>query len=317
MNAADGNLINSHVLRDIASEIIPPFENNRVRLLPERRILYSLARFVSEKDAAIDDTALETEMRLIATRLSHRQTSAYRPSSVLTESSTLAPFPYICHAATIEGGASVIFANEDAPETILQFLKSNGPNTYVPIYISELHAHLWLLNQAELLPRRPGRRGGLSENKSLAELGEATVEFRRFFYAPIISQLSLHNAYHDLWQKALRIPERTRWIEDTADKTAKLLSERRLKRLAIFSGAIGGFLISREIMEALSTSGLPWSLPHLYEWTALLRSPNPEAIESVLYRVHQWDLATLCVEIAGSTFGCLLSLFFNKRIGAE
>ncbi|MBU2732458.1 hypothetical protein [Acidithiobacillus ferridurans] len=119
------------------------------------------------------------------------------------------------------------------------------------------------------------------------------VEFRRFFYFPLISQLTVHNEYYWHSQEVLRIKERHNFLEQTTHDIAELLKARRVKWISRISGAIAGFLVTHEILELVSLSGLPGTVPNLRIWLTETAHASPQAISVLNSLVEHWDMACL------------------------
>ncbi|MDE2466070.1 MAG: hypothetical protein KGO02_20490 [Alphaproteobacteria bacterium] len=195
-------------LIEVAKALLPQTWAQKAGLQPHRLLMYSLARVQGRAD---EETLLE-----LGIRFSHRQTSDYRPKSRLLESSVLQPFPYLCHVLAPEGAASVIATEEDAASGFFKdFIPGTGANTYVPLFVASLHNHLWLLAQTEWLPATRSQKDKRHEIHDLEDVYERTVEFRRYFYFPMISQISLHNAFYERSQEVFKIAQRQRFLEQT------------------------------------------------------------------------------------------------------
>ena len=133
------------------------------------------------------------------------------------------------------------------------------------MFVASLHNHLWLLAQTEWLPAR-AQSGKRRQIHNLEEVYERAVEFRRFFYFPMVSQISLHNAFYECCEKVFKIMERQRFLEQTTRDIAELLKARRTKWIGRISGAAAGFLVGHELLDIVSQSGLPYTMPNLRVW---------------------------------------------------
>ena len=260
--------ISAQTLHDIAQALLPALPD--AALYPRRCILYSLVRTDSE--------ASSDALRKLSILLSHRQTSDYRPTDAWTAPSLLQPFDDICHALAVEGAASAIADSAKASGFTADFISSAGANTYVPLYISSLHTHFWLLDQTEWLPARQ-HHGSREEAESLVDLYSRVVEFRRYFYFPLISQISLHNAFYARSQDMLSIAQRLLYLEVTTHDVAELVKARRTKWIGRVSGAAAGFLVSHEMLDAISQSGLPGSMPDIRVWIARIINAPPFVVK--------------------------------------
>jgi hypothetical protein len=292
-------------LHDIALALLPAELRGRGLLHLDRRILYSMVRLDTPVDA---DTA-----RVLATWLSHRQTTDYHPPAALEGEGLWQPFPYLCHASAPEGGASVIFDAGQTSGFVQNFVKGSGNNTYIPLFVSSLHNHFWLLNQTDWIPAHRRKAGGRAETEELERLYEQTVEFRRYFYFPMVSQISLHNTFYEHWQDTLHIAQRLRFVEQTARDVAELIKTRRTRWLGRVSGAVAGFLLTHEILELLSTTGLSGSIPDLRVWLAILPHAPPPVLENMIALVERWEM----VIFFGSVAGALVGLWLSWNFGAQ
>ncbi len=318
-------------LLEVAQALLPQSWAQTAPLQPNRLLLHSVANVA---DGADEEGLLE-----LGIRLSHRQTSDYRPKSQPLESHVLQPFPYLCHMLAPEGAASVILAEKVKPDASVSndaepkagsvvgvdragsrffenFVSSSGTNTYVPLFVASLHNHLWLLAQTEWLPAR-GQGGKRHEIHDLEEVYERTVEFRRFFYFPMISQISLHNAFYERSQEVFKIAERQRFLEQTTHDIAELLKARRTKWIGRISGAVAGVLVSHELLDIVSQSGLPGTMPNLRVWLADTAHASPTVIEPMVRLVERWDLIMFLGSVAGGLVGYWAAWYFDKSPKGE
>jgi hypothetical protein len=292
------------VLRTIAQALLPVESGGGALLHVNRRILYSTV----ELGSAVDDETLH----ILTTWLSHRQTTDYQPSPEAQRVGLWQPFPYLCHASAPEGGASVIFDAGQASSFVQSFVKGSSYNTYIPLFVSSLHNHFWLINQTEWIPAHRRKSGSRAETEDLERLYEQTVEFRRYFYFPMVSQISLHNTFYQHWQDTLRIPARLRFVEQTARDVGELLKTRRTRWLGRISGASAGFLLTHEVLEFFSASGLPGSIPNLRVWLVQTTHASPQVLGQMTTLVEHWDIGIFF----GSLIGALLGLWISWNFGA-
>lgn len=290
------NTIGPEILREIVQNLI----GSNLAIHADRRILYSILQVPENCGQNLD---------ILTTRLSHRQTTDYSPSEDQVQTTVWKPFSYLCHGASLEGGASVVHFEPKKSHFIQNFVTGTGPKIYLPLALASLHSHFWLLNRTQWLPSRSQGEGSLGEKEDLEELFEATVEYRRYFHYPIVSQISLHNRFHTLWQEALSIPERIRFQERTARDVAELLATRRSRWIGRISGAVGGFLLTHELLEALSTSGFFFAMPGLRVWLVEIANKNPALLRPMLDRVENWEI----IIFLGSVFGGLIGLYIAKN----
>jgi hypothetical protein len=290
-------------LRNIAQKLLPAVSGEGTLLHLDRRILYSMVKL---------GTVDEETVRILATWLSHRQTTDYQLPPEVEREGLWQPFPYLCHASAPEGGASVIFDAGQTSSFVQGFVKGSGCNTYIPLFVSSLHNHFWLINQTEWIPARHRKIDSRAETEDLERVYEQTVEFRRHFSFPIVSQISLHNTFYQNWQNALRIPERLHFVEQTARDVAELIKTRRTRMLTRVSGAGAGFLLTHEILEFLSASGLPGSTPDLRVWLVKTAHASPEMLGQMTTLVEHWEIGIFL----GSLIGALLGLLIARNFGA-
>jgi hypothetical protein len=295
--AADKNAIDSDVLQRIAEALFPSEQASTSTLHLHRRIIYStvlLDRAVSEK-----------RLRVLTTRLSHRQTSDYEPSADMQEGALWQPFSYLCHASVPEGGASVIVDIDQRSSFVRNFVGASALNTYLPLFVLTLHSHLWLITQTEWIPARHKRAGSLAESRNLDSVYEETVLFRRYFHFPLVSQIGLHNTFYQHWQDALRIPERLKFVEETARDVAELVRSRRLRFIERWSGAGAGLLLAHQLLDFLSTSNLP-GLPDWYPDARVWPFENNKQADTLKHyalSATHWDIAIFLGSLAGAVAG--------------
>lgn len=297
--------LNSQNLRTIAQALLPDLPGKRCFLHPDRRILYSAVKLNQD----VDDETLQA----LATWLSQRQTTDYQPSLETHRDSIWQPFRSLCHASALDGGASVIFDARQVSGFVQSFVRGTNHNLYIPLFVTSLHNHFWLINQTEWIPTRRGQAGSRAETENLEHLYEQTVEFRRYFYFPIVSQITLHNTFYKRWQDTLRISERLHFVEQTARDVAELIKTRRIRWLRRISGAAGGFLLTHELLEFLSASGLPGSIPNMRLWFVKYFSAAPEVREHMMEIVEHWEIGIFL----GSLIGALLGLWISWNFGTQ
>lgn len=300
--------LDAHRLLVVVRALLPDTWTGADALLPDRLQLYSLVRV--QRD--IDEGALLQ----LGIRLSHRQTSDYRPKSWPPGSHVLQPFSYLCHVLAPEGAASVIASDEIVSGFSRSFVPGIGANTYVPMFVASLHNHLWLLAQTEWLPARV-QEGKRHQIQNLEEVYERAVEFRRFFYFPMVSRISLHNAFYECCEKVFKIIERQRFLEQTTRDIAELLKTRRNKWIGRISGAAAGFLVGHELLGIVSQSGLPYTMPNLRVWLTETAHASPATIQSLARLVERWDLLLFLGSLLGAVFGYWLAWNFDKSPRSE
>lgn len=239
----DKPIIDADGLRVIAQALLPKQWGESTQLMAGRLQLYTLAK--------VEDAASEENLRQLAIWLSHRQTKDYTPSESLVGDDALLTFPYLCHAVALEGAASVIANSPMASDFVKTFVLGTGANTYVPLYVTNLHNHLWLLSQAKWLPSR--RHGGeRHEARSLESLYERMVEFRRYFYHPLVSQITLHNVFFQRCQDKFKINERQQLLEQTASDNAEIVKARNSLWFKHISSALAVLLAIPQLLDIFS-----------------------------------------------------------------
>ncbi|WP_409408492.1 hypothetical protein AAE485_08055 [Acidithiobacillus ferriphilus] len=301
-DASETTAINPDILRLIAEKLISPLLKDFVPLQRGRRVLYSIVQ-VSDDDSQ--------DLHLLTTRLSHRQSIDYLPSTDMVESTVWSPFPYLRHGASLEGGASVARSTATASDFGKNFVAGVGANTYLPLAIVTLHGHFWLLNRTQWLPARRFQEGSREEKEGVEEIFAMTVEYRWYFHYPIVSQISLHNRFHRLWQEALQIPERIHLQEQTAKDVAELLSNKRARWIGRISGAVGGFLLTHELLEALSTSGLSFAMPDMRVWFVETANKALPVLQPMIKLVEHWELTISLGSLLGGLLGLWLTWNFD------
>ncbi|MFC7517607.1 hypothetical protein ACFQUU_21580 [Herbaspirillum sp. GCM10030257] len=293
--------LSPNLLRSIAQALLPEMEAKPLILHPGRRILYSVVK--------LDQPTDKSTIRLLALRLGHRQTTDYQPSQE-AQGELLQPFPYLCHCSALEGGASVIFDADLTSDYVEHFSKGTSLHIYVPLLVASLHNHFWLLNQTEWIPAHRCKAGSRGESEDLEKIYEQTIEFRRYFHLPMVSHISLHNAFYRHSQETFHIHERLQYVEHTTRDVAELVKTRRTQWLARVSGAIGGFLLTHELLEALSS----WAVPDTRVWAVEIRNASPERLEQLVSLVEHWDIGIFCGSILGALLGLWISWHFGTRI---
>jgi hypothetical protein len=302
VEASENTAMDPDALRLLAENLAGPLLKDSEPMQSGRRVLYSIVQ-IPKKDLQVID--------LLTAHLSHRQSTDYQLSLDMIQSTVWSPFPYLCHGASLEGGASVMRDTETASDFGKNFVAGTGANTYLPLAIASLHSHFWLLNRTQWIPARRHREGSLSEMESVEEIFSMTVDYRRYFHYPIVSQISLHNLFYHLWQEALQIPERIRFQEQTAKDVAELLSNHRARWIGRISGAVGGFLLTHEFLEALSTSGFPFAMPNMRVWFVEAVNKSPIVLHPMVELVEHWELTIFLGSLLGSLLGLWLTWNFN------
>ena len=311
------------ILRELAEVLLPEIDGIKPNTHSSRRILYSFINYrlrsqeipenIKEKDDSNRKSNKE-ELRIFALRLSHRQTKSYNPKGFYFKKKIFHPFPYLIHASGIEGGATIVLTRECDPEVLRNFIDDKGKNTYLPLFISAMHSHFWLLNQSQWLPERLSSKDSRSEKLKFAALYESVVEYQRYFYPALVSQVSVHNQFHEHWQKVLKIKERLENIKKTSQITVSLIQERRTQWIAIVSGAVGGFLVGREILEAISYNGYWENILPLKEWIVRYPHMSSQVQEMYLNRIKIWERFEIIGSFMLALLGGLLAWIYGKSM---
>lgn len=296
-------------LRTIAEALLPNVAGQKPIVHAGRRILYSLV--------SLTEPVEQNTLRTLATWLSHRQTTDYQPTAEIAAEGLWQPFPYLCHGYAPEGGATVMFKTEQASDFVNNFVSHSGHNTYIPLFISSLHTHFWLLSQTEWIPAQRYHENSRAEKESIEQVYMQTVEFRRYFSFPTVSQLSLHNGFYRHWQEALSIPERLHFIEQTARDVADLIKARRSRLIGRLSGALGGFLVTHEVLEGLSVSGLPDSIFNLRVWVIDAPYWSPALRAHLVQLVQHWELGIFFGSVLGGLLGLWVTWNFDSILKEE
>ena len=302
---SENTAMDPDTLRFLAKKLVGPLLKDSEPMKSERRALYSIVQ-IPEDDLQYLD--------LLTTHLSHRQSTDYVPSLDMIQSTVWCPFPYLCHGASLEGGASVMRNIASASDFGKNFVAGTGANTYLPLAIASLHSHFWLLNRTQWIPARRCRDGSRAEKEGVEEIFAMTVEYRRYFHYPIVSQISLHNRFYRLWQEALQIPERIRFQEQTAKDVAELLSNQRARWIGRISGSVGGFLLTHELLEALSTSGLSFAMPDMRVWFVETANKPLPVLQPMVELVEHWELIIFLGSLLGGLLGLWLTWNFETSL---
>jgi hypothetical protein len=309
------------VLRNVAAALVtrlsPPSRSCCVRLLHKvapvlfpdlPNISLHHGRLIIYTQVLLAECATPEDMRQMGIWLSHRQTTDYGPTANAVGAALLEPFPYLCHVLAPEGAASVIFDKGMASDFAKNFLNSSAKNIYVPLYLDSLHTHFWLLEQTDWLPAR-AKNGDRQETESLDNLYARVVQFRRYFYFPMVSHIGLHNAFYQSSQSAFGIAERMRFLEQTSHDVAELLKVRRSKWLEPLAGGVAGFIVGHEFFDALSQ----FATPDMRVWLIQTAHASPAVLQSLMRQVEVWDFLTFFLSVIGALIGYGLVRYFGKR----
>ena len=104
--------------------------------------------------------------------------------------------------------------------------------------------------------------------------------------------------------------ERLQFLEQTTRDVAELIKAKRTRWLGLVSGAVGGFLVSNALLQALSNSG--WlGPPDLREWLAITAHANAPVLARMVDEVVRWEH----IVFLGSLIFGLVGLFVGWQWG--
>ena len=299
--------VDKDFIQNLSKYLIPDIGIDRYEPYSHRIIIYTLAN-IEDNNKTLEDKLL------ISSRLSRRWTSDYTPNIESINKNYLSPFPYIMHLPSLEGGATTVYINNESPEVVKNFINNQANNTYIPIYIAALHSHFWLLNKTQIIPTRNFGKDSKEEKKYFANLLESVIEFKRFFHNILISQISIHNDFYNLLQTKFKINERLNALEDITSKNTQIISERRIKWIAPISGAIGGMILTKEILDIFANNGIFYKKPTLKEILFNIQNHNLNAIEPLMQLSHNWDIIIFTGSLIGGALGLVLAWYFDASI---
>ena len=159
--------------------------------------------------------------------LSFRMARHYDENYRLEDVKVLQPFENVWHATEFEGASTVaageigLFAVKD-PANAVQA-------TYLPQVIAAYYEHVILLR----LANSAVASAGADQRESLRRLQEEHLMFRLRNSLPVVSQLSLHNAFYGALCLSLEIPLLSRKVSEDVAAAARLLETRHLARAEI------------------------------------------------------------------------------------
>lgn len=272
----EGNYLLSHPTRGNTKDLDPDGNNIRldpqslmkiaVSLIPtelalqiksDRRFIYTAIRIPSDVPQKH-----ELEVALFCRRLARRENGDYQPNPAEIVEGQISPFSNVRHVAAIEGGCTLVEAGPDSPEFLRSLLKDRVRNTYLPLALVSIHSYFWLLNMTQTLPDSAKTPNAHSEKENLRSLQERLLNFRRTFHFLIASQITQHNEFHNLWQSQLQINRQLISLTELSASAASMVQEKRVKLIGYLSGGAGGFLLGKEILEAISNK----VSMNTYEW---------------------------------------------------
>jgi hypothetical protein len=200
-------------LADVVSEVLTP-----AKCAPEtwnRVFIYVFTRFPAFPTSA---GAVEE----LAWRLSRHYTSDYHPGSGYRDGMSLVrSFDDVVHTASIEGCATL--AAGDQP-FLIEGLAERVANVYLPLVLFAYHEHVQLLDLAQQIVD-PQQRETVTGPQRLRELLDRFLRFRLVYRLPLVSDVTMHNLFHDALRGGLQHERLTRKIvEDVAE------AERSLRR---------------------------------------------------------------------------------------
>ena len=165
------------------------------------------------------------EARDIAFRLSRHYSMRYRPDSGLPGTVFVAPFENVLHAASREGGCTLINGTTDAAgiqaELLSTWTTQSHAHVYLPLQVAALHELVALLGMAQDSTRPATAKG--FDTKFLRRLSERFLLFRLRYRFARVSNITMHDQFFEATAQALG-------LEEIADKIARdlLVIERRL-----------------------------------------------------------------------------------------
>lgn len=275
-------------MADLARALLPKYVSKEIRA--SRYFVYSALRVAPESFAAVGDD------RLLAHRLANRQNANYQPVPEHIGTHLIQNSTQIMHVAALEGGCTLIIAGESSKQFYKGFIGNQCANTYLPLLISELHCHYWLLSQTDSLssPRMSDSIG--NERLRLERLSQRLLNFRRYFSYPLPSKLTPHNEYHELWQRALNIDKLSNFLTNTANEATEVLRYEHLKIIRYASAGVTGLVVTQQLMTVIRDK----QLDNIYLWQRRLYADRVDAIEATKTGTSYPILEKIDAEIAST-----------------
>lgn len=326
--ASEKAFLTATSLAEFARALLPDYVSNAISV--ERYFVYSAVRF-----APLDPGRSDQE-RLLAHRLAHRQNANYVPTDECIRKNKLENFDYFIHAAALEGGATLILAEDASSQFHTGMITNQISNTYLPLLVSEIHSQYWLLRQTEALSYLPS--GGAlariqgSDRDKLESLNRRLLNFRRFYHYPFPSRLTPHNEFHALWQSVFGIERLLQFLAETANEASEEARGRQLSIITVASGGISGLVIAQQLLavfrdreldnmyvwqsrlfveradllrDSMAVTGMP-------DWKQKLQRLDAE-IATTTQLAKNWEDYYFFGSLAGLVLGILLAQFFRLR----
>jgi hypothetical protein len=205
---------------------------------------------VVELKTAIQDSRARTTL---AFRLSRKYTDDYRPTDAAIQRQVFAPFEYLTHAMSLEGGCTLVEMQyttdgkgEQSPLPFLREFSSNARKTYWPLALlayQEFEALLWITQGS-------GRTVNF-ENPRRADLDWLRVHqrtllyFRQNFRFSSVSRTSMHNRVYEMWRDAMMLDKLLAEATEDSSEISHYLNRRadeNMVRLNIRQTAMGMFV---------------------------------------------------------------------------
>ena len=176
--------------------------------------------------ALVYDTPVRPdEARDIAFRLSRHYSMRYRPAPDLPGTEFVAPFENVLHAASREGGCTLINGTADASGTQAELLSTwttqSHAHVYLPLQVAAMHELVALMEMAQASTRRAP--AAPLDTKPLRELSARFLLFRLHYRFARVSNITMHDQFFEATARALG-------LDEISDKIARdlLAIERRL-----------------------------------------------------------------------------------------
>ena len=310
-SASDEIVLSAESFIELAKSLLPAELSDK--LTAGRRVLYTALRVAPHETGEG-----ENDMALLAHRLCHRQTFDYRPNPAQLETGQLRPFANVRHAAAIEGGCTLIEADNSAPESLRCIVRDRVRNTYLPLALVSFHAYFWLLSQTQVLPESSAAEDLHSEKEDLENLQARILNFRRIFHFPVASQISQHNEFHALWQSTLMIDRQLSMLAELSESVSHMVQEKRVKLFGYLSGGIGGLLLGRELAEIVRDK----AVTNLYEWQRMMLEAQTHmsgelmaSIDATVHTAELWEWITFGGALGGFAAGIFLAWRYGLKGG--
>lgn len=318
--SGDPPIITATSIAEIARSVLPVSVAKSI--VAGRYFVYSAIRALESSFQS------DCEDRLLAHRLANRQNKNYRPTNDRLKKGVLQSYDDILHASSLEGGCSLIKTGAKVSPFLRDFIANQLSNTYLPLLISELHSHYWLLSQTEQLSD-PHSEGGVGGERDLLErLNLKLLNFTRFFHYPLPSRLTPHNEFHSLWQSTLEIEKLLEFLTSTAREAAEEARKRQLTVISYASAGISGLVVTQHIMDVVREKQLEnnfaWQKRLFIDRTEALKqqgtglqSGTLQKIDSEISEIAKlaghWEDYYYIGSLSGLILGCFVAWYFRIR----